>query len=454
MNEAPNVFRVTSVIQSDAAPTVIVSSTAPAQQDPRAPQLNRADVAHPASEGSPSAFVFCAGLPGSASTWVLNVVLQLLRLRNDGSVPIPFFVDESAAAVPPQQEAVIARSLYAHAPAKALESSGCLVVKSHVPGPLMLRIARATRSPVIVSVRDPRDAVCSLMARFGLDFATSVAFVATSAEALATLDGTSLVLRYEDDFVSTAATVRTIAALVGATCAEADCARIAAEFSREQVAMQLKALDQSGTFDPDRPAIEQFDPRNHWHPGHVSDGRRDKWCEVLTAAENAEIVRAVRPFLDRFGYAPGLSPVCAGETVRFNVGAEGIGWLVSGFSVPEPWGIWTCETQATLRIALAVPVRAWLSLQIECRLAPSFLLDVGSAATISVNGRSLLRPQSQEGNHLLQLALWLEGSEIAGRDSVEIIFTFEGLRSPRELATGTDDRLLGIGLTALKLSFG
>ncbi len=317
----------------------------------------------------------------------------------------------------------------------------------------MLRIARATQSPMIISVRDPRDAVCSLMDRFGMDFNHAVAFVTSSANALSTLDGVSLVLRYEEDFVSKAATVQSIAELVGTTCDETECTRIFAALTPEEVTTHLKALEENGTFDPDQPAIQQFDPGTHWHPSHLGDGRSGKWQEQLTAAENAEIVRCNRQFLDRYGYKRELRTMNAGEATRFNAGAEGIGWLVTGFSTPEDWGTWTCERQATLRIDLATQMSAWLSVEIDCRLGPSFTPDCGATATLSLNGQSLSRIGSQEGGYVLHISLYVKGRAIVGCDSVEIVITFEGLRPPRELGAGTDERLVGIGLSALSLNF-
>lgn len=399
------------------------------------------------------AFVFCIGLPSSGSTWILNVALQLVSHHSGGSRQVPIFVDETSGVAPAQRGAVIARLLHTQAAPSALEASGCLVIKSHAPGPTMLRMARASRSPIIISIRDPRDAICSLMARFGLDFAQSLTFVTGSANALAALDSTSLVLRYEDGFVGTVPTVRTIAAVMGVACDEADCVRIADELSRERVTARLEALERSGILDPARPASEQFDPCTHWHPRHVSDGRRARWSELLTVGENAEVVRSVRPFLVRFGYSPELPPVSVDETIRFNAGAEGVGYLISGFSSPEDWGTWTCETTAVLRIPLVVPARAALSVQMECRLGPSLLLDTGSTAVISVNGRDLLRIGAQGGGYVLHLALGLEGPEVAGCSNIEIGFSFEGLRSPSELGVNTDVRLVGMGLSSVRLNF-
>jgi len=48
-------------------------------------------------------------------------------------------------------------------------------------------------APMIVSVRDPRDAICSLMTRFGQNFAGALQSVAISANVLAGIEDAALV---------------------------------------------------------------------------------------------------------------------------------------------------------------------------------------------------------------------------------------------------------------------
>jgi hypothetical protein len=399
-------------------------------------------------------YVICAGLPGSASTWALNVVLQLIGHWTGAEAPAPIYIDETPTGKSGPQNVVLGSSLQVQTTAEVLDGSDTLVIKSHSPGPVLLRLARATGSPVIVTVRDPRDAICSMMMRFGARFATCLPPVTQSARILARLDYTVMLLRYEDEFFDRIATVEQIAALIGMPVDMNVCERIATQLSPENVTRQLKGLEASGVFDPARPPGGQFDPRTHWHPKHVGDRRSGKWRERISAAENADIMRLAWPFIDRFGYSTEQSPVSAGATLQFRAGQEGIGWLRSGFSEPEDWGTWTCEHQAVLRIALAKPVAAWLSLQFDCRLGPSLRLSAGAYATISVNGRCVYWTSSPQSADPFLIPLLLEGQEVAGRDSIDIAFSFAGLRPAREVTDTTDSRALGFGLVALTLEYG
>lgn len=410
------------------------------------------NISAPAVVGRPPC-VFCIGLPGSASTWILNVVLQLLSKDGGGPAPVPIYVDESNAPLPDQPDAVAMLSVVAQANREALEATGCLVIKSHVPGPLMLRLAGVTRSPLLVSVRDPRDAVCSLMKRFGQDFATALASVAVSANVLAKLKAPTLLLRYEDGFSGSAETVRMLAAALGVPCGETECADIIARFSLDEVALQVARLEEVGTFDPARSPAEQFDPRTLWHPNHVGDGRSGKWREMITSADNAVTVWKVRAFLDRFGYPLDLAAVAAGDNVRFNAGAEGVGWLFSGFADPEPWGTWSCAPRAVLRFVLTAPVMASVSMHLECVISPSLQLQVGSAVAVSLNGQHLLRIMPQGAANVMRIALWREGRGVVGFDYMELAFDFEGIQSPRDMGISGDERLIGLGLVALEVNW-
>jgi hypothetical protein len=93
--------------------------------------------------------VLTVGVHGSASTWVFNAVRELLGAAH-GPDRVAAGFAASAGEV-----AAIARGPDQH-----------LVVKTHgwpdLPG-----FAAAQEATVIVSVRDPRDAVLSVMQRFG-----------------------------------------------------------------------------------------------------------------------------------------------------------------------------------------------------------------------------------------------------------------------------------------------
>jgi hypothetical protein len=71
-----------------------------------------------------------------------------------------------------------------------------------------------------------------------------------------------------------------------------------------------------------------------------------------------------------------------------------------------------------------------------------------------VNGRCVYWTSSPQSADPFLIPLLLEGQEVAGRDSIDIAFSFAGLRPAREVTDTTDSRALGFGLVALTLEYG
>src|ERR1051326_1824676 len=106
------------------------------------------DSVRPASGRSPK-LVLCAGLKSSGSTWLYNAVIQICEASEGKKVTSgrvrPFYADRISDF-----------------PAGA-ERSKILVVKTHIPSPSLLFLTLFTRGTVFMTVREPRDAIASLM---------------------------------------------------------------------------------------------------------------------------------------------------------------------------------------------------------------------------------------------------------------------------------------------------
>ena len=88
------------------------------------------------------------GLHGSASTWMFNVVRELiLAARGEGAV-LSCYADE------PEQ-----------LPTEAARTGKALVVKSHHGSAALDAWLEAERAPLFLSIRDPRDAAISMSQR-------------------------------------------------------------------------------------------------------------------------------------------------------------------------------------------------------------------------------------------------------------------------------------------------
>src|SRR5580765_9067645 len=95
--------------------------------------------------------ILCVGLKSSGSTWLYNVVIQLLKLKMRRGVKA-FYADNLAMFPPDTERARI------------------LVIKAHEPSRALVYLMRLTRGCMFLSVREPRDAIASLLQRFGHAF--------------------------------------------------------------------------------------------------------------------------------------------------------------------------------------------------------------------------------------------------------------------------------------------
>lgn len=230
--------------------------------------------------------VIAAGLVGSGSTWAYNA-LRLLLLEVPEAAPLHGGFADRLADLP-----------------EPAEPPGALLVKTHRPDAAMRLLARATAAPVVLTVRDPRDACVSMMQRFGARFADMRQAVATSAEGLLRLAAArpALVFRYEDGFTRDPAAVARIAAHLGLKVPPERQRAIGESLLPDRVAAEIAALAAAGAFGGAHgPSLA--DPVTQWHAGHVGDGRSGKWRDLLDPAEAASVMAGAAGFARRFGYA-------------------------------------------------------------------------------------------------------------------------------------------------------
>lgn len=231
----------------------------------------------------------CAGLKSSGSTWLYNAVIQILeagRARSGKRTSIATFYAENIGMFPPDAEL-----------------AGQLVVKTHIPSASLQFLARFARAAIFITVREPRDAIASLMQRFDHEFANCLAEVAAGAERIVELSKAPnvLILRYEDGFYDRPEGVSRVAAHLGAKISASTRDRIFRSLTREEVKRKIDALERKGVFgrspDPDR-----FDPKTHWHPGHVGDGTIGKYQAVLSARQRSAVLAELQDYCRTFGY--------------------------------------------------------------------------------------------------------------------------------------------------------
>jgi glycosyltransferase involved in cell wall biosynthesis len=243
------------------------------------PRIGRA-AAEPGCSFKPRMMV-CFGLQSSGSTWMFNLIREISRA-----------------------EGWTFKSLYADKdtdlPWEVL-GSGLMVIKSHQPTEDFRKFVVKSGGPFVLTVRDPRDSVVSLMRRFDYEFTNALNFVTLSARRLIGLvpDLKTPVFRYEDKFVDQSATFDKIAALLGSRLPAGEREKILATLTPERVRATIGDLVAAGRLRGD---AQVWDPESAWHPKHVGDGKIGKFSDALTPEQQRAVLTRTAEFCRRFDY--------------------------------------------------------------------------------------------------------------------------------------------------------
>ncbi len=223
--------------------------------------------------------VFSCGLHSSGSTWMFNLVREIAIAAG-----LPFlsqFAGEEADFIP------------------VLSHGARLIVKVCAPPPGMRTFIAASHEPVTLTVRDPRDAIVSLMNRFGDSFEDALDKVAGDAEhacwAGQDAAGSGVALRRRVYHRRRRRSTRS-PSLLGATLSAAQRTSILHKLERDEVRKTIDEL--AGPNPPDA----GLDLVTHWQVNHIGDGRVGKFADVLSPIQQAAVIARAREFCAHFGY--------------------------------------------------------------------------------------------------------------------------------------------------------
>ncbi len=214
----------------------------------------------------------------SASTWAFNVARQIHEQAGMAPLRTTFFSGKGDVA--------------------ALAVPGNWIVKSHEitdEATVLGLAARATR--ILVTMRDPRDAVTSLMLYHGYSFAQALplAIAATRLCAGFARDKRARLWHYESGFFKNPEMPAWLAAWLGVTLAPPAAAAIFAANQREAVEKHIAGLDRLPDVLTDRVSGDRLDPRTHWHSHHAGrSGEMGRWRAGLAPEQAAEVEHALR----------------------------------------------------------------------------------------------------------------------------------------------------------------
>ncbi len=155
----------------------------------------------------------------------------------------------------------------------------------------------------MVSVRDPRDAVVSLMQRFNMTYDAAVQCIWKDCNAALACAAVGWpVLQYERRFFACSSAIGLIAEHFALVAKPGEVAAILAALSTEAVRTlsgKLSALP------PERLAGGSgflYDTLTQITNNHIGDGRIGKWRDALDILQGRELTHLFGPFLFGFGY--------------------------------------------------------------------------------------------------------------------------------------------------------
>ncbi len=235
--------------------------------------------------GTAPDLIATVGLHGSASTWVFNIVRELVAAVAGEDRMLTFYADEPG-----------------HIPDESARLGKHVVLKSHQGSHELDAWLIERGAPIILSLRDPRDACLSMSQRFAAPLQHSARWIANDCKRVARLAEQGYpYLRFEDRFFDDPASVDRLATLLGIGCEPAVREGIFGRYRTEAVRCFARSLE---GLPPERLTTVgpyRMDRITQVLAPHIGDARSGKWRDLPLPVQT-ELTRWFRPFLDRFGY--------------------------------------------------------------------------------------------------------------------------------------------------------
>lgn len=224
--------------------------------------------------------IITAGMYGAGTTWTHNVLLNALETRGL----------HTHAAYAERLGLFLLMKLRNH---------DALLLKAHALSMEDENVLRASDSKVLIPIRDPRDAVCSLMARFGNSFEKAAARVKGCADNILDVQVRlpHSIFRYEDHFIERTSSVQDVARAAGVHLSAGEAMNLHETLSADRVRQQVQKAVSSGA-----PYWRGYDSKTQWHRNHLGDGKVGKFRTNLDAAQIQILNRKFSRFLHEFAY--------------------------------------------------------------------------------------------------------------------------------------------------------
>jgi hypothetical protein len=211
--------------------------------------------------------VWCLGMYASASTWLFNVIRQMAAGESE------VYTHFIAGGIEPE----------------VFDRGGLQLVKSHeITDDFAVEWLARNTERIFVTIRDPRDAVTSLMQYHGYDFERALAHVDASARLCVRFanDERTVFWPYESRFFENEESLARIEIALGMGMEAAVRSTLFGSMQRAHVEAHIAKFPTMRGVLQDRVSGDMLDPRTHWHTHHAGrSGEIGRWKHALSAEQ-------------------------------------------------------------------------------------------------------------------------------------------------------------------------
>ena len=179
------------------------------------------------------------------------------------------------------------------------------IVKTHHLGRAEARFLEMRAARILISLRDPRDAVTSMMQHMGQNFLQALHFVEHSAQFAARYAGhpQAELYLYESGFTDTEAVFDQMAAALGGVLSAGERHNLFTATRRSQIEEKISRLEELPTTWRNPANGDVVDRDTQWHRHHAGrSGESGRWKRLLPREGTALIERRMAGFMRKFGY--------------------------------------------------------------------------------------------------------------------------------------------------------
>jgi hypothetical protein len=220
--------------------------------------------------------VATVGLHASASTWVFNIVRELMMAAFGTQDVFSLYTEEPGEL-----------------PERLARANQRIVLKSHHGSADLDAWLESVPAAMFLSVRDPRDASVSMSHRFNAPLKVAAGWLMNDCLRVVPLCARYPVLKYEERFFEHRATVDQIAKALDLELNSTATESIFDRYATGAVRSLAQRLTDGAS---------EMDEVTQIHRGHIGDTRSGKWRELPGDIPH-ELTRLFAPFLEPLGYA-------------------------------------------------------------------------------------------------------------------------------------------------------